>query len=301
MSVADPETLITMPARFAALEAALADPAAAADRDRLKLEIIALFRDADAALGAAAAFKASVKQLAAAWKRLDGGSEVGAAVQTDSTAASAAIPVAAPVPLRVDHLGASTFVEKGWSKLSLGDSAGAEVALRRALELAPGNLEAETLLGWAQMGQAQYESALATFQRVLRQDPEHPLARTNLGYLCLRERQYGEAIDHLSRVIRANHDAKATLYAHLYLGMVYREREMFDDAELFFAKALELGPNLLQAWYECGRSRWAAGRRTEAHAAWRAGAAANMFNPWGKRCAEVLLAVEEGGEPPRLG
>ena len=37
-------------------------------------------------------------------------------------------------------------MEKGWSKLSLGDGAGAEQALRRALELAPNDNEAESLL-----------------------------------------------------------------------------------------------------------------------------------------------------------
>ena len=30
---------------------------------------------------------------------------------------------------------------------------------------------------------------------------------------------------------------------------------------------------------------------------WRDGFAANKFNPWGKRCAEVLQTVEQGGEP----
>jgi tetratricopeptide (TPR) repeat protein len=81
--------------------------------------------------------------------------------------------------------------------------------------------------------------------------------------------------------------------------MVYREREMYDDAEMFFRRALELGPNLLQAWYELGRARWFAGRPDEARAAWRTGADANKFNPWGKRCAEILAHVEQGGAPSR--
>ena len=200
---------------------------------------------------------------------------------------------------RVDHLGASTFIEKGWSKLSLGDPAGAEVALRRALELAPGSNEAETLLGWAQMMQQQYDGALATLQQVLARDPEHAMASANVGYIGLRQGRYGEAIEQLARVIRLDLDRKATLYAHLYLGMVYREREMYDDAETFFRKALELGPNLLQSWYELGRVHWFAGRRGDAIASWRSGAEANKFSPWGKRCAELLGQIEQGGAPPR--
>ena len=35
--------------------------------------------------------------------------------------------------VQADHLGASTFIEKGWSRISLGDYAGAEASLRKAL------------------------------------------------------------------------------------------------------------------------------------------------------------------------
>jgi len=280
--------------RFDAIRDALISQPAPDDREHLKQQIIALFRDADAAATAALAFKTSVKELVERWKQLDGAS-AGANVPS----ARAVAPAGFSGSGRVDHLGASTFIEKGWSKLSLGDPTGAEVALRRALELAPGSNEAETLLGWAQMMQPQYDAALATFQRVLGRDPEHALAHTNVGYICLRQGLYGEAIEHLSRVIRFDLDRKATLYAHLYLGMVYREREMYDDAETFFRKALEFGPNLLQSWYELGRAHWFAGRRDDAIAAWRSGAEANKFSPWGKRCAELLEQVEQGGAPPR--
>ena len=269
--------------RFDAITAALASPGTPESRAVLKRDIIALFRDAEQGVATMVAFRDAVKGLAERWKGLEGRS-------------GNARPAASG---RVDHLGASTFVEKGWSKLSLGDAPGAEVALRRALELAPGDNEAETLLGWAQMLQEQYDSALLTFHNVLMRDPQHSLARTNVGFICLRKKIYGEAIEHLSRAIRLDSDRKATLYAHLYLGMVYREREMYDDAEPFFRRALELGPNLLQAWYELGRTRWFAGRRDDARDAWRQGAEANKFNPWGKRCAETLALVDQGGAPPR--
>ena len=272
--------------RRAAIATALDAEPSPEERVQLKQEIIALFRDADAAVAAYAAFKAEVKALAETWKQLDG-----RAVSNGHPAMSS----------RIDHLGASSFVEKGWSKLSLGDAPGAEVALRRALELTPANSEAETLLGWAQMLQEQYDSALLTFHNVLMRDPQNTLARTNVGFICLRKKSYGEAIEHLSRAIKLDNDRKATLYAHLYLGMVYREREMYSDAELFFKKALELGPNLLQAWYELGRARWFAGDRSRAQDAWREGANANKFNPWGQRCAETLAVVEQGGVVPRDG
>ena len=225
-----------------------------------------------------------MKKLAERWKTVGG--------VTQPTAPQPVAP-----PLRADHIGASTFIEKGWSRISLGDYAAAETALGKALELSPNDLQAVALLGWAQMHQEKYDDALLNFQRVLMKEPANALARINVGYICLKKRIFGEAIEHLSKAIRLDNDAKATLYAHYYLGLVYLEREMFEDAQTFFRKSLTLGPNLLEAYFELGRAHWLADQREDAKEAWRSGAAANKFNPWGKRCAEVLATVEAGGEP----
>ena len=166
--------------------------------------------------------------------------------------------------VHADHLGASTFIEKGWSKISLGDYEGAEQALRKALELSPNDPQAESLLGWAQMLQDKLDDALLNFQKVLVREPQNALARINVGYICLKKRIFGEAIEHLSRAIRLDNDKKATLYAHFYLGLVYLERDMFEDAQTFFQKTLALGPNLIEAYYELGRAYWFNGQREEA-------------------------------------
>ncbi|MGH7674498.1 MAG: tetratricopeptide repeat protein, partial [Gemmatimonadales bacterium] len=119
------------------------------------------------------------------------------------------------------------------------------------------------------------------------------------GYICLKKRIFGEAIEHLSKAIRLANDKKATLYAHFYLGLVYLQREMYEDAQTFFAKTLELGPNLIEAYFELGRAYWFVGDRARATKTWEAGVAANKFNPWGKRCQETLELVAKGGEPAR--
>ena len=95
-------------------------------------------------------------------------------------------------------------------------------------------------------------------------EPANALARINVGYICLKKRIFGEAIEHLSKAIRLDNDRKATLYAHYYLGLVYLEREMYEDAQTFFRKTLKLGPNLIEAYFELGRALWFAGRRDEA-------------------------------------
>jgi tetratricopeptide (TPR) repeat protein len=284
-------SLSTLTARLSELQAALAAAQQragtgardAGERDTLKAEIIALYKQVDAVVSEAQALKEQVKTLASEWKHL----------------APPAAPAASPNagPLRVDHLGASTFIEKGWSKLSLGDAVGAEATLRKALQLAPGSNEAETLLGWSLLQQEQLEAATQHLHAVLLRDSTHALARATLGAVCLKRGETEAAIEHLGQAIRTDRDRKATLYAHLYLGQLYRDRAMYDDAEGFFHKALELGPNLLQAWYELGWTYWLAGRSGDAVAAWRTGAEANKFSPWGKRCAEVIVEVEQGGAP----
>jgi len=272
---------------YAALEQALASPEAPARREALKAEIIALYRAIDRELGDLAELKTQVKVLVQSWKDLEGGAR---------PTPDAPVPA---IPSRADHLNASTFIEKGWSLMSLGDHPGAEAALHRALELAPDDAQAVSLLGWSLMLQEKYDDALLNFQRVLMKEPQNSLARINVGYICLKKKIFGEAIEHLSKAIRLDNDRKATLYAHYYLGLLYLEREMYEDAQNFLRKSIKLGPNLIEAHYELGRALWFAGDHDDARNAWRDGVATNKFNPWAKRCAELLERVDAGEEPPR--
>jgi tetratricopeptide (TPR) repeat protein len=267
------------------LDARLDDPDAAAQKDVLKVEIISFFRLIEQEITDLNALKDDVKKLVDKWKALQ-------ATATLAPEFTADKPV-----LHADHIGASTFIEKGWSRLSLGDYGGAEQALRRAVELSPNDPQSEALLGWALMLQEKYDEALTWFQRVLVREPQNALARINVGYICLKKNNYSEAIEHLSRAVRLSTDKKATLYAHFYLGLVYLQRDMFEDAQTFFQKTIALGPNLIEAYYELGRAYWFNGQQDEAKQAWRDGYAANKFNPWGKRCAEAITTAEAGGEP----
>jgi tetratricopeptide (TPR) repeat protein len=275
---------------LARIDESLAAPDAAARKDALKTDIIALFRSVDREIAELAALKEEIKGLVGRWKSIDG---------EDPAPAPVPEPVAAFVPTRADHLNASSHIEKGWSLISLGEPAAAEQTLRKALALVPDDTQAASLLGWALMLQEKLDDALLHFQQVLQREPANALARVNVGYICLKKGIFGEAIEHLSRSIRLDNDRKATLYAHYYLGLLYFEREMYEDAETFFRKAIALGPNLVEAYYALGRARWFSGRGDAAREAWREGVTANKFSPWGKRCAEVLQLVDSGGAPAR--
>lgn len=280
---------------YRAIEEALRAPDAIHQRERLKEDIIQLYKTLDKEIAELTELKEGVKRLVQVWK------EIGIGGTTDGTSSHPELtsPPVRGGPTRSDHLNASSFIERGWSLMSLGDHAGAEASLAKALELAPEDPQALSLVGWSLMLREQYDEALMNFQRVLMKEPQNSLARINVGYICLKKRIFGEAIEHLSKAIRLDNDKKATLYAHYYLGLLYQEREMFEDAENFFRKSIKLGPNLIEAHYELGRSLWFAGRRDDAQQAWRDGAAANKFNPWAKRCAEVLDSVAAGGDVPR--
>jgi Flp pilus assembly protein TadD len=275
--------------QYDAILARLDEASTPEQREAVKREIIGLFKTVDHAITELSALKEGIRTLVDRYKQLQ-------ASQTPDTAPQFTGQMPA---VQVSHIDASTLIEKGWHLISLGDYDGAIAALQKALQYSPGDTQAESLLGWAQMRAEQYDEALQTFQRVLTKEPANSLARINVGYICLKKRIFGEAIEHLSKAIRLDNDKKATLYAHFYLGLVYLKREMHEDAQTFFEKALALGPNLIEGYYELGRAHWFAGNHDRARQVWEEGFRANKFNPWGKKCEELLAAVGRGEEPPR--
>lgn len=277
------ELLDALESRFAAIDARL-EGAGAGDREALRADIVGFFRETEAAIEGLTGLKERIRGLVERYKALP--------------APGAAAPRAQTVV--ADHIGSSTYVERGWSAIAAGDAKRAVKELERALELAPDDPNTETLLGWAQMLREQYDDALMTYYKVLMKDPNNPLARVNLGYICLKKGIFGEAIEHLSKAIRQESDRKAQMYAHLYMGLVYLEREMYEDARGFFRRTLELAPNMLEAWWETGRAFYLEGRTDEAKEAWGTGFQANRFNLWGERCGKALAQLE-AGEPVSVG
>lgn len=200
--------------------------------------------------------------------------------------------------MREDHLGASTFIEKGWHGIAHGDFAGAETSLRTALKHAPSDGQAGALLGWALARQGRSEEALAVLDELLGRDPMNALARATLGYVCMRKGLLRESHEHLSRAAAQMRDPKAALYGCFYLGLLYAQQRDVIEAERYFRKTLSLAPNFIEAYYELGRTFWYAGEKSQAENVWKAGNGANRFSDWGKRCAEAIRLAKAGIEPP---
>ena len=260
-------------------EALEAGPAPA-ERAALKQAIVALFRRSEAAIAELGEFKESIRLLVDRFK---------------------ALPDASPPTggtVRHDHIGASTFVERGWTALAGGDWRQAEVLLRDALALDPGHAAADALLGWSLMHQDRLDEALQRCLRVLVREPEHGLARTAVGAICLRKGITGEAIEHLSRVVQRGGDPRAQLYARYWLGIAHLERDMVADAVEVLEEAVRHGPNLAEGWAELGRALWLRGDQARARTAWHTGAAAR-HSPFASRAAQLLRLADAGGTVPR--
>lgn len=211
------------------------------------------------------------------------------------SARHAVAPAAPATPARADHLGASTFLDRAWNAVATCRYEDALVAAARALEHAPGDPQGRILQGWALMRLNRLAEARATLEAVLAEDPASAMARATLGYVAFRQGRFAEAIDHLSYASGPGEDRKAALYANLYLGMCYTSRAMYRDGRSFLSRALELGPHLVEAYWEMGRSYYLEGQFSLALEAWRRGAEINRFNPWGDRCREAVDRAKAGG------
>ncbi len=83
------------------------------ERDAVKAEIIHFFKQVDTLLGDVGQLKEDIRVLVDKYKQLQAASSAEAAAP-DFTGVRPAV--------KADHIGASTFIEKGWSLISLGDS-----------------------------------------------------------------------------------------------------------------------------------------------------------------------------------
>jgi tetratricopeptide (TPR) repeat protein len=264
------------------------------ERDLLRDSILHLARDVERAIAELEALKESIRPLVARYQELFPRSAAAPAPTGEPTEAPGETPRTSQAPARIDHLGASTYRERGWSALAGGDYVAADRELRRAIQLdpkAPGTL---ALLAWTRLRLEDSESARPLLDAALDLDPLHGIARMCLGQAYLHVDRLDEAQAILEEVIADAGDRTAILYAHLYLGLVYARRGIVTEADASLRRALELGPNLTEAYWELGRLHHAEGRDDVALAAWRAGGA-NRFNSWGEQCRVAVQRLEGDG------
>jgi tetratricopeptide (TPR) repeat protein len=266
--------------RYREIDEALSAPESR-ERAEVRESIVALFRDADRDLAELTEFRESIRGLIDRYKA--------------SFPAPVPPPAAPPARSgRVDHLGSSTYSERAWSAIA---GCRYDVAVReaqRALELAPGEPRAATLLGWARAAEGEAEEAIGILEGVLAGDPARPLANAALGLALLRAGRPADAAALLERLVGGTSDRTALLYGHHFLGMALARSGRHPEAREAFGRALDFGPGLVEAYWHVGRTYYLDGDLQGAADAWRRGAEANRFDPWAERCEEAVACLNEG-------
>lgn len=247
-------------------------------REAIKREIVDLFRDVDPLHGRVGRLRERIRGLVNQYRGRP----------TDSSRRRT---------VHSDRLGSSTFVERGWNFIVAEKHDQAVTALQKALSLSPGEPEAEALLGWALARSGQLDRALDSIRRVLMADPDNEIARVNLGYVSIQKGMYGEAGEHLRRALGLGRDRKATLYALLYMGTLEARRGNPQAAAEWLEKAIEAGPNLIEAYYHLGHALLAGGRLERARAVWQDAAGRNRYNPYARKSQELLEQLSAGAPP----
>lgn len=263
------------------IQQALKSPDAKAQSTKLEQEIRTLYKEISVSIKHLTVLHDSVKTLIDQYKS--------ATVSDDE---SKVMIKSFVETMRTDSLGSSTYVAEGWNQICSGEFEKAITSLANAVKLNSNDTKALELLGWAYSYQGMYDEGLTVCLKVLQLEPNNDAVRNNLGFISFKKGIYGESIEHLSRVIKSGKDRTAVLYAHYYLGLVYLERQMLDDAMFFFSKATVLGPNLIEAYYHLGQVYYMKKMYGAAHKEWEKCLKLSPRNWWAKKAAEQMELVK---------
>ena len=182
----------------------------------------------------------------------------------------------------------TTLIDKGWNLIVSGQYKKAIENLNKARKMDPKNVKVYNLLGWAYIHLEQYDKGALLFQEVLSMEPQNEMAHANLGYINHKKGLYGEAIEKLSSIENKAKNKQAVLYALFYLGLVYYEREMYEDSVEFLNKAINVGPNLYEAYYYLGKAYQKQGLNNLCQQIWERLIKTNKYNIWAKKAEGEL-------------
>jgi tetratricopeptide (TPR) repeat protein len=182
----------------------------------------------------------------------------------------------------------TTLIDKGWNLIVNGKYKEAINVLNKAKKMETKNIKVYNLLGWAYIHIKKYDKSSLIFQEVLKMDPQNEMAHANLGYINHKKGLYGEAIEKLSAIEKNAKNKQAVLYALFYLGLVYYEREMYEDSVEFLNKAINAGPNLYEAYYYLGKAYQKQGLNNLCKQIWEKLTRINKYNIWAKKAREEL-------------
>lgn len=136
------------------------------------------------------------------------------------------------------------YEEIGDNYLSLKEFQKAEKALKRALNLAPYNANANYLLGFVYSSLAQWERSIKHLERADEIQPNHPEILRCLGWSIFHGGQRKKGIILLERALNL---APGDCLILCDLGVCYLNDRNFERAIELFAQALEIEPTNIKA------------------------------------------------------
>jgi TolB-like protein len=140
--------------------------------------------------------------------------------------------------LEIDDAVAEAHASLVWIKSTYDwDWVGAEREYKRTIELNPNYVEVLTYYSGYLMAMGRLDEALAMAKRREEIDPLSLINSTIIGRRLYIGRQYDQAIEQLQRVIGT--DANFA-QAHLYLGLAYEQKGMFEESIAEFQKGSSL-------------------------------------------------------------
>ena len=138
-----------------------------------------------------------------------------------------------------DFLDDLTWVRAAGQLYTGGDIAGAEKAVKRALEYNPNSVDGLAKMGAILIVQKKYAEAVACLNKAVGIDPEHYLTRYNLGEALINLGRTREAAEHLRKAIEIDPKSAG---AHSNVGLLLQREGKFEEAAAHFEQAIGLDP-----------------------------------------------------------
>jgi Flp pilus assembly protein TadD len=174
-------------------------------------------------------------------------------------------------------------------KVSLGLA-----SLRQAVEIEPRNPLYRNATGAVLLNIGRYADAQVEFEKAVELDPTYADAYHNLGSALAEQARWDEAIVAYRKALAQTIYARPeTTYNNL--GYAYWALDRRREAEEAFRAALQLEPKLVPSHFWLGVLLEKEGRKAEARTHFRAARDLEPASALGRRAAEVLKVLGEGG------
>lgn len=194
----------------------------------------------------------------------------------------------------IRKLEARSSYEAGVKSIADGRVSLGLASLRQAAEVEPQNPLYRNAVGAVLLNVGRFPDAQVEFQKAVELDPTYSDAFHNLGSAYAEQGKWDEAIGAYKKALAQ------TIYAspentYNNLGYAYWALDRRKDAEDAFRAALQLEPKLVPSHFWLGVLLQKEGRGNEARAHLRAARDLAPASMLGRRAAEVLKALGDGG------